>query len=119
MDKTVLHDVGGRVLIRPFTAADSSACDARRRGAVLVAMLLGLLLLAGLVFYVFNLGRAAQQRVVAQQAADATVQAGGGWVARSLNEVALNNIAMSRTIAMINILDSMPMAVEFTLIDQE
>lgn len=91
---------------------------ARERGAVLIAVLLALMLLAGLVFYVFNLGRAAQQRVVAQASADATAHAGGAWVARSMNQVALNNIDMSRTIAMINILDSLPMAVEFTHLDQ-
>ncbi len=88
------------------------------RGAVMIVVLLALILLAALVFYVFNLGWAAQQRVVAQNAADATAYSGGGWVARSMNEVALNNIAMARLIALINIMDSAPMTVEHTLIDQ-
>ncbi|MCC6682589.1 MAG: hypothetical protein IT445_16945 [Phycisphaeraceae bacterium] len=119
-----MADGGWRMVQKPRLCVDPSAIRypppaiSRQRGAVMIVVLLALLLLAALVFYVFNLGWAAQQRVVAQNAADATAYSGGGWVARSMNEVALNNIAMARLIALINVMDSAPMAVEHTLIDQ-
>lgn len=92
---------------------------ARERGVVLVIVLLGLVLLAGLLFYVINLGRQTQQRAETQHAADAAAAAGAGWMARSMNTVAMNNVGITRHLALVNVLDAMPQAVEFTLTDQQ
>ena len=78
----------------------------RDAGVVMVLALLGILLLAALVFYVFNVGRHVQQRVETQHAADAAATAGAGWVARSLNTVSRNNIQIARLIAAVNVLDA-------------
>lgn len=78
----------------------------RCRGVVLVITLLAVILIAAMVFYVFNLGRSFQTRIETQNAADAAAAAGAGWIARSLNAVAMNNVEMSRMIAMVNVLDA-------------
>jgi len=80
--------------------------DARRAGVVLFMTLLGLVLLASLIFYVINLGKNVQRRVVAQHAADAAAVGGATWVARTFNQVSTNNVEMARVIATINILDA-------------
>ncbi len=91
----------------------------RDRGVVLVITLLGLVLLAAMLFYVFNMGRHAEARRVTQDAADAGAVSGPGYVARSLNLVAHNNLGIARSLAMVNVLDAMPMTVEHTLLDQQ
>ncbi len=93
--------------------------SSHRRGVVLIITLLALVFLASLVFYVFNLGHATQSRIETQNAADAAANAGAGWVARSMNTVAMNNVAMTRQLAMVNALDSLPKSVAFTLEDQQ
>ena len=77
----------------------------RQRGVVTVITLLAMLLLVGLVFYVINLGRQVNTRVVTQNAADSAAMGGAGWVARSLNVVAMNNVEMARLIAVTNVLE--------------
>ncbi len=89
----------------------------RQRGVVMVMTLLAIVLLAGLLFYVMNIGRATQARVVAQNSADAAAIAASGWMARSMNTVAMNNVEIARLIALINVLDSMPLAVDLTVVD--
>ena len=89
-----------------------------RPGVVIVITLLALVLLAGLVFYVFNVGRQVQQRIVVQNAADTTAAAGAGWVARSFNTVAMNNVSSVTLLALTNMLDTMPQALDYTLKDQ-
>lgn len=84
----------------------------------MVLMLLAILLLASLVFYVMNMGRAVNARVVTQHTADATAIAFAGWLARSFNTVAMNNVGISRSIALVEVLDAVPMAVGFTYEDQ-
>ncbi|MCC7192609.1 MAG: hypothetical protein IT444_07490 [Phycisphaeraceae bacterium] len=96
---------------RPTTA------HARQRGVVMVLVLLAMLLLVGLVFYVINLGRQVNRRVVTQNAADAAAMGGADWVARSLNVVSMNNVEMARLIATINILDSVPLAIDLSYKD--
>ena len=83
----------------------------------MVIALLGLILLAALLFYVFNLGRNVQGRIDAQNAADAAAVAGATQMARSMNTVAMNNVDMARAIAAINVLDATPMALDFTVTD--
>ena len=50
-------------------------------GQVFVVMLLGISLLAGLVFYVINVGDQVDRRVVMQNSADATAISGAAWMA--------------------------------------
>lgn len=84
----------------------------------MVITLLATLLLAALVFFVLNLGRHVNDRVVTQHSADAAGAAGAGFVARTLNTVARHNIAIARQIAAAHVLDAVPMAVNFTAKDQ-
>jgi len=90
----------------------------RPRGVVIVIALLATFVLAGLVVHVLNIGRQVNGRVVAQNSADAAAAAGAGWIARTMNTVAMNNVAMARLIALVQILDAMPMTVQFTTEDQ-
>jgi hypothetical protein len=48
------------------------------RGVVMVITLLAIVLLASLIFYVINLGRQANARIVTQHSADAAAIGGGG-----------------------------------------
>lgn len=89
----------------------------KSRGAVLVLALLGAFMMVGLIAYVFNTGRHAQLRQQTQSAADATVISGAGYVARSFNTVAMNNVEIARLIAVVQMLDSIPLAAEYTLLD--
>ncbi len=89
----------------------------RERGVVLVLTILASLLLSGIVMFVLNLGDQVNKRIEAQHTADSSAQAGAGWTARTLNTVAANNMDMARYIAMINILDAMPQAVEYTTVE--
>ena len=105
----------------PRTAAVRHSTLATRhspRGAIMVITLLAIILLAAMVFYVINLGRATNARVVAQHAADSTAASGAGWVARTFNTVAMNNTGIARTIANVALLDAMPMVCQFTHEDQ-
>lgn len=110
----------GMTMTRHHHLNDPAArCNAgRSRGAVLVVTLLALLLLVGLVIWVVNLGQQTSRKVLTQNTADATAAAGAGWVARSFNTVAMNNVAQARMIALVNVLDSMPQSTAFTLTDQ-
>lgn len=89
----------------------------KSRGAVLVLALLGGFMIVGLIGYVFNTGRHAQLQQQTQSAADATVISGAGYVARSFNTVAMNNVEISRLIAVVQLLDAIPLATEYTLLD--
>ncbi len=100
---------------RPYAIAAPS----RERGVVMVITLLAILLLVALVLWVLNMGEQVDHRVNAQHAADSAVAAGSGWVARSMNTVAQNNLTISRYITVANVLDGMPLAVEFTTHEQK
>ena len=80
-------------------------------GQVFVVVLLGISLLAGLVFYVINVGEQVDRRVVIQNAADATAISGAAWMARCMNVVAMNNVAQTRMLALIPTLDAFPLSV--------
>lgn len=90
----------------------------RASGAVMVITLIAIILLAGMVFYIINLGRQTHARIVTQHAADATAAAGAGWIARTFNTVAMNNVATARMIVTVSVLDAMPMVMQFTHEDQ-
>ncbi|MEM1212086.1 MAG: pilus assembly protein TadG-related protein [Planctomycetota bacterium] len=89
----------------------------RRRGVILVLTLLGIVLLASMVFYVFNTGRHLQQRVQTQSAADAAAYSAAAQTARTMNLVATNNLEMARLVAMINVLDAYPLAIDISITD--
>ena len=87
-----------------------------RRGAVMVVVLLGLTLLAGILFYVVNLTRHTVTRTQTQAAADAA--AGSGRVARTFNLVAMHNVGTAKMIALVAVLDAMPQSIAFAHEDQ-
>ncbi|MEM6392422.1 MAG: pilus assembly protein TadG-related protein [Planctomycetota bacterium] len=89
-----------------------------RRGVILVLTLLGMILLASMVFYVFNTGRHLQQRVQTQSAADAAAYSAAAQTARTMNLVATNNVEMARLVAMINVLDAYPLAIDISITDE-
>ena len=87
----------------------------RSRGVVMIVTLLAVVLLLALILYVLNLGEQVNRRQEAQDVADSTAMAGATWVARQLNIVSENNMTMARNIALINGLDSMEQATDYTL----
>ena len=93
------------------------ARSARQRGVVIVIAVFSTFLIAGMIGYVFNTGRHAQLRTETQNAADATAISGAGFIARSFNTVAMNNVEISRLIVIVQMLDSIPLAIEHTLLD--
>ncbi len=72
-------------------------------------------LLVGLIFYVYNVGTQVNRRLDAQNAADSTAVAGGTWMARSMNLVAYNNVTQARLLALVAVLDALPLAAEMTI----
>lgn len=93
--------------------------SAKSRGAVMVLALLGGLILVGMIGYVFNTGRHAQLRQQTQSAADATGISGAGYMARSFNTVAMNNVEISRLIAAVQLLDAVPQAAQYSFEDTD
>lgn len=93
--------------------------DSRERGIVLMLTILAVILLAGMVMFVINVGRQTTRRIRVQHASDATAVAGAGWVARSLNTVAMNNVNIVRMLSLVNVLDAMPDSVRFTKEEHE
>jgi len=95
----------------------STSRTVRNRGIILPIVLLAILLLGSLLFYVLNIGRQVNRRITTQNSADAAAAAAATWVARSMNTVAMNNTEMARSIALINVLDSLPLAIDLTVLD--
>ena len=89
-------------------------CSARP-GVVIIIMLLALILLALMIFYVFNSGHHIERRVKTQNAADTAAIVGATVMARSFNTVAMNNFSITRMIGTINLLDSVPLAIEMAI----
>ncbi len=82
----------------------------RREGQVLILTLLSMSLLVGVMFYVYNVGDQVNRRLEMQGAADAAAITGGGWMARNMNVVAMNNVGMAKMIAEVPVLDAQPLA---------
>ncbi len=98
--------------------ADTSRLSrARCGGVVMVIALLAIILIASLLFYVYNVGTSIQGRVVTQHAADATAIGGASQVARSMNTVAMNNVETARIISAVTVLDGIPLAVDMSITD--
>ncbi|MCP4375879.1 MAG: hypothetical protein GY794_06865 [bacterium] len=89
----------------------------QRSGAVLVMALLGLSLLVALIFYVYNVGDRVNDRLSMQNAADSAAISGAGWIARSMNTTAMNNVAASRLLGILPVLDTFPLASEIAVYD--
>lgn len=85
------------------------------RGQVLVITLLAILLLVALVFLVINVGDQSTRRIAAQDAADSAGMAGAIQMARSMNAVSMNNISISRMLALVPVMDSLPLNVQLSL----
>jgi len=83
---------------------------AARGGQVLILALFSMTLLAGVMFYVYNVGDQVNRRLAMQGAADAAAISGADWMARNMNVVAMNNVAMTKMIAEVPILDAQPLA---------
>lgn len=83
----------------------------------MVIALLAIILIASLLFYVYNVGTSVQGRVVTQHAADAAAIGGASQIARSMNTVAMNNVETARIIAAISVLDGVPLAVDMSITD--
>jgi len=98
--------------------ASGSAASAGRSGQILVITLLALALLAGLIFYVYNAGERVNERLEMQNAADAAAISGAGWMARSMNVIAMDNVTQARMIALAIVLDSLPLAAEMTVAEE-
>ena len=81
-------------------AAPRPRAPAARKGQVLVITLLAMTLLVGLIFYVYNVGDQVNRRMAMQNAADAVAVSGAGWMGRSMNLLAMNNVTQSRMIAL-------------------
>lgn len=94
-----------------------SPSRARCGGVVMVIALLAIVLIAALLFYVYNVGTSVQGRVVTQHAADATAIGGASQVARSMNAVAMNNVETARLITAVSMLDGVPLAVDMSITD--
>ncbi|MBT3198528.1 MAG: hypothetical protein HN350_01305 [Phycisphaerales bacterium] len=77
--------------------------------------LLGMTLLVALVFYVYNVGDRVNDRLAMQNAADSSVISGAGWIARSMNTTAMNNVASARILGILPVLDAFPLASEITI----
>ncbi len=115
----------GRWTPRPWHPAVASPSALRpltsgllfQPGQILVVVLLGILLLAGMIFYVVNVGDQLNGHLAMQNAADATAVGGATWMARSMNTVAMNNVAQTRMLALVPILDSLPLATELANLD--
>ncbi len=90
-----------------------------RPGIIIVIALFATPLIGGIFAHVINVGRHSARRVLTQHTADATAQAGAGWVARQLNTVSMNNVAMTRLVALVPVLDAIPQATQFAYEDQK
>jgi hypothetical protein len=88
---------------------------AGRQGQVLILALFSMTLLAGVMFYVYNVGDQVNRRLEMQGAADAAAISGADWMARNMNVVAMNNVAMTKMIAEVPILDAQPLAAAMAL----
>jgi len=81
-----------------------------------VVTVLAIVLLAGLIFFVMNVGDQVNRRVAVQNATDSAAMGAAVQMARAMNTLAANNIAMGRLLAMVPVVDSQPVHVEVSLI---
>jgi len=92
-----------------------AASNCRRRGQVLIVVLVGMTLLVGLVFFVYNFGDTVNTRLHMQNAADSVAVSGANAMCRSMNTIAMNNVSQAKIIGTIPVLDALPMATEMAM----
>ena len=85
-----------------------------RRGQVLLIVVIAMVLLASLVFFVYNLGSNTNSRLEMQNTADSVAVSGCEWMARSMNIIASNNVTIARMIGVAAVLDAVPFAAEMS-----
>jgi hypothetical protein len=90
---------------------------AKQSGQVLVVALLGIVLLVSLIFYTANVGDQVNRKVAMQNAADSAADAGARWMAKTCNVIAINNVAGTRMLALIPVLDAFPLATKMAYED--
>jgi len=73
-------------------------------GQIMFLFLFLVLLVLAMVMLNLNTGTVIQDKLRAQNAADMSALSGGAWMARCLNHVSMNNVAMTHTLAWILIL---------------
>ena len=100
---------------RVFPSAVSWGPNCRREGQILIMTVLGISVLAGMAFYVYNTGQQVNDRVAMQSAADSAAASGTVQLARGMNVVAMNNISMAKLMATVVVLDSVPLATNMSL----
>jgi hypothetical protein len=79
-------------------------------GQVLWFFVLTIAALVMLVAFVFNTGKQVTRKIEMQNAVDTAAISGATWVARGLNVMSMNNVAMTQTFALIVNLRAMVMA---------
>lgn len=84
------------------------------RGQVMFFMAFAMLVLAAMVFLVFNGGDQVNAQVVAQNGADAAAVGGAMWIARGYNLLAMNNVATTELISLAAMLESIGPAIELS-----
>ena len=89
----------------------------RETGQILVVVLLAIPVLAGLIFYVVNSGDQVNRRVDMQNAADSAAISSAAWMARSMNLLGQNNVAQTRMLALVPILDAFPLSTKMAVED--
>lgn len=83
-------------------------------GQMTLLFLFIVILILALVMLNFNSGKVIQDKLKTQNAADASSLSGGAWMARCLNHVSMNNVAMTHTLAWILILRGIKKTVDTT-----
>jgi len=79
---------------------------------VLVLAIIAMTMLVSLLFYVYNLGDQVSRRLSLQNVADSVAVSGADTMARCMNVVAMNNVAESRAIALVPVMDAIPLSSE-------
>ena len=77
---------------------------------MLILAIVGMTMLVSLIFYVYNLGDQVSRRLSQQNIADSVAVSGAGQMARCMNVVAMNNVAASRAVALVPVMDAIPLA---------
>lgn len=89
-------------------------CLCHCRGQVLAILLLSIVMLMALVFFVYNLGWQVNRRLDVQNTSDAVAVGGGVWMARSMNVIAADNMSVTRMLALVPVMDSLPLATKMS-----
>jgi hypothetical protein len=99
--------------LRPLRTRHSSLHH-DERGAVSVFLVFGVLALVLLFGALLDTARQTTRKVEMQGAADASAVAGGAWVARGMNLVAFNNSGMADVLAVMVVVHSYNMTLEYS-----